>query len=343
MARNHALSCFDYDHLAELLHQGHLSEAQQQFGREVDRVCQIYLQEETACVAAFKALDRHRRQHGQYPKSLSSFVDRVLRLIKYGRYNDGAITKWVRLARSIGGYGYMPSAEVVLSNSHMYTSMEPVRILCRLPRHSVTLDALSNEDEAPPATEHPCSAAHDLQLFSDDIDDNFDINDNAREASSTLRGECIDEQCAICLSARMVDAGMCSCGHVFCYACISHVSSLCPICRKPHFNTLAMVGSGDIVQLESDDDAPASVLQTTFNYARDMLWYLFLSVLLLPFLAILVGLGVVWNGLRQIVSLAMGPKTEIPAPLRYERFPMFAPQHVDTTPPPWTAPSLWTV
>ncbi|EGD79044.1 hypothetical protein PTSG_02012 [Salpingoeca rosetta] len=149
--------------------------------------------------------------------------------------------------------------------------------------------------------------------------------------------------CPVCLCTRMREPALCSCAHTFCFDCISQTET-CPVCRKRHFSTFVIAGSGDVVTVDSawqsGDESP-SVMAAALRRVRDIIWYLVVLVVLLPFLAALFALGFMWSGARELIDAIRGKQTVYPVPLSYKKLPLIAPHGLTTAPPPWSQPTLW--
>ena len=210
--------------------------------------------------------------------------------------------------------------------------------------HSSSSSSGCGDDENQKRQSHDDSKGQEEQEQDqgEEDDDEDDENDDG-EASTKHDGDRW-RGCAVCLRTRMKEPAMCSCTHTFCFDCIGQTTS-CPVCRKPHFGTFVMLGSGDVVTLKQDssstDTARYPLLYAMCRSLLGVLWYAIVFVTLLPFVAALFALGFVWSGITELIDLIRGKETVYPVPLSYKRLPLIAPHGLATAPPPWSQPSLW--
>jgi hypothetical protein len=217
------------------------------------------------------------------------------------------------------------AAPELLRDCLFFTNITAASILAQLPRCYATCyapdaaDGLRQSASSPPP---PPQA----------------VEPKAGPSSTTTTATSPSIDCPVCLEPAQQPV-MCGCGHTFCLACV-RLTQTCPVCRKEHGHTFARLGTGDVLHL-AKPKTPATLPVLLYRAVRDLLWYLALLVMVLPFLLGVFVLGFLWMLVREATDLMMGRKIDFPAPLRYQRWPRLAPHGISTTPPPWSFPALW--
>lgn len=239
----------------------------------------------------------------------------------------------------------------MLDRQHFYLTMTPASVLAQMPRSLLdslfsgvpskntaqVTDSLEQTGlEASPTAEE--KKAVDYRAILAPLVGSSHTEEPQLDENIEFYAKQLEMDCPVCLESSNSPV-MCVCGHSFCLSCIK-LTDKCPVCRKGHGFRFARHGTGDVLRL-TPSKKTVTIATAVFRAVRDLVWYLMLLAMVLPFLAAFFTVGCFWMVAQGTVNLLWGRKVDFSPPLRYERWPRIAPHGISTTPPPWSFPAVW--